>query len=117
MLKSLQIMLGRQCHHHHNRHSLMNLLDHKRVFPLTRSLSLFQDMYNFLDGSLDDSASANAPTGSSPSTVQAMTRYSRHLSGKASDDSNTISGIMNGVIKEKLEIIPKNLVYVSLAPR
>ncbi|KAG2551471.1 serine carboxypeptidase-like 51 [Panicum virgatum] len=72
------------------------------------------DMYNFLDGSLDDSASANAPTGSSPSTVQAMTRYSRHLSGKASDDSNTISGIMNGVIKEKLEIIPKDLVWEEL---
>ncbi|PUZ40804.1 hypothetical protein GQ55_9G452600 [Panicum hallii var. hallii] len=65
------------------------------------------DVYNFLDGSLD-SASANAPTGSSPSTVQAMMKYSRYLSGQDSD-SNTIGGIMNGVIKEKLKIIPKDL--------
>ena len=73
-------------------------------------------MYNFLDGSLDDSASsANAPTGSSsPSTVQAMTMYSRYLNGKASG-SNTISGIMNGVIKKKLKIIPKDLVSASRA--
>ncbi|CAL4914739.1 unnamed protein product [Urochloa decumbens] len=66
------------------------------------------DVYNFLDGSLDDSASANTPTGSSPSTVKAMTKYSRYLSGNESG-SNTLSGIMNGVIKEKLKIIPKDL--------
>ncbi|RLN41450.1 serine carboxypeptidase-like 51 [Panicum miliaceum] len=102
MLKSLQIMLiRRQCHHHHNRrHSLMNLLDHMR------------DVYIFLDGSLD-SAPANAPTGSSPGTVHAMMKYSRYLSGKASD-SNTLGGIMNGVIKAKLKIIPKNLTWEGL---
>ncbi|CAN6300654.1 unnamed protein product [Urochloa humidicola] len=65
------------------------------------------DMYNFLDGSLD-SASANTPTGSSPGTVMAVTKYSRYLSGKVSG-SNTLDGIMNGVIKEKLKIIPKDL--------
>ncbi|RCV44481.1 hypothetical protein SETIT_9G377100v2 [Setaria italica] len=65
------------------------------------------DVYNFLDGSLD-SASANAP-----STVQAMTKYTRYLSGKDSD-SNTIAGIMNGVIKEKLKIIPKDLEWEEL---
>ncbi|CAL4923007.1 unnamed protein product [Urochloa decumbens] len=63
------------------------------------------DVYNFLDGSLDDSASANTPTGSSPSTV---TKYSRYLSGNESG-SNTLNGIMNGAIKEKLKIIPKDL--------
>jgi serine carboxypeptidase 1 len=65
-------------------------------------------MYNFLDGSLD-SSSANAPTGSSPSTVPAMAKYTRNLSGKDSASNNTIVGIMNGVIKEKLKIIPKDL--------
>ncbi|CAL4931392.1 unnamed protein product [Urochloa decumbens] len=71
------------------------------------------DMYNFLDGSLD-SASANTPTaGSSPSTVKAMTKYSRYLSGKDSDP-NTLEGIMNGVIKEKLQIIPKDLKWEGL---
>jgi serine carboxypeptidase 1 len=34
-----------------------------------------------------------------------MMRYSRYLSGKQGD----LPGIMNGVIKEKLKIIPKNL--------
>jgi serine carboxypeptidase 1 len=72
-------------------------------------------VYNFLDGSLD-SASANAPTDSSPSTVQAMMNYSRYLSGQDSD-SNTIGGIMNGVIKEKLKIIPKDLKSASLSHR
>ncbi|CAL4939774.1 unnamed protein product [Urochloa decumbens] len=66
------------------------------------------DVYNFLDGSLDDSSSANTPTGSSASTVKAMTKYSRYLSGNESG-SNTLNGIMNGVIKEKLKIIPKDL--------
>ncbi|KAF8728893.1 hypothetical protein HU200_018188 [Digitaria exilis] len=68
------------------------------------------DVYNFLTGSLDPaSSSANTPTGSSfPSTVHGMTKYSRYLSGEGSGP-NTIYGIMNGVIKDKLKIIPKNL--------
>ncbi|KAF8698668.1 hypothetical protein HU200_034917 [Digitaria exilis] len=71
------------------------------------------DVYNFLTGSLDPaSSSASTPTGSSfPSTVHGMTKYSRYLSGEDSGP-NTIYGIMNGVIKDKLKIIPKNLTWV-----
>jgi serine carboxypeptidase 1 len=38
-----------------------------------------------------------------------MAKYTRNLSGKDSASNNTIVGIMNGVIKEKLKIIPKDL--------
>jgi serine carboxypeptidase 1 len=74
---------------------------------LSRSLS-FQDVYNFLDGSLDQGTPAAA---SSPGTVKALMKYSRYLSGREdlAAGSNNITGIMNGVIKEKLKIIPKDL--------
>lgn len=38
-------------------------------------------------------------------------KYSRYLSGREdlAAGSNNITGIMNGVIKEKLKIIPKDL--------
>ncbi|KAJ1296857.1 hypothetical protein BS78_01G334500 [Paspalum vaginatum] len=76
------------------------------------------DVYNFLDGSLDDEASASAAPGSSPNTaakpMNMMEEYSRRLSGGGDgSDSNTIGGIMNGVIKEKLKIIPKDLEWVE----
>ncbi|CAD6343394.1 unnamed protein product [Miscanthus lutarioriparius] len=67
------------------------------------------DVYNFLDGSLDQ-ATAEKPAASLPSTVKAMMKYSRYLSGKQED----LPGIMNGVIKEKLKIIPKNLKWQVL---
>lgn len=75
---------------------------------LSRSLS-FQDVYNFLDGSLDDQGTPAA--ASSPGTVKALMKYSRYLSGREdlAAGSNNITGIMNGVIKEKLKIIPKDL--------
>ncbi|OQU92468.1 hypothetical protein SORBI_3001G349000 [Sorghum bicolor] len=87
-----------------------------------RSRSGDVDVYNFLDGSLDQQASGETPAASSststPSTEKAMMKYSRYLSGKGKEDlsagSNTITGIMNGVIKEKLKIIPKNLTWEEL---
>jgi hypothetical protein len=35
-------------------------------------------------------------------------RYSTYLGSRDSNGSNTIGGFMNGVIKEKLKIIPKD---------
>lgn len=71
----------------------------------------WQDVYNFmLDSGMDPVA---LPVGSSSlmSSLQAM-KYSTY--GQDSQPgSNTIDGIMNGVIKQKLKIIPKNFTYVS----
>ena len=60
---------------------------------LSRSLS-FQDVYNFLDGSLDQGTPAAA---SSPGTVKALMKYSRYLSGREdlAAGSNNITGIMH----------------------
>ncbi|PWZ05493.1 Serine carboxypeptidase-like 51 [Zea mays] len=71
------------------------------------------DVYNFLDGSLDQGTPAAA---SSPGTVKALMKYSRYLSGREdlAAGSNNITGIMNGVIKEKLKIIPKDLEWEEL---
>lgn len=69
-------------------------------------------MYNFLLDSGMDPVSADTPTAgtSSPSTNVQAFRYSTYLGSQDSAaGSNTIDGIMNGVIKEKLKIIPKNL--------
>ncbi|TVU46720.1 hypothetical protein EJB05_06272, partial [Eragrostis curvula] len=52
------------------------------------------------------------PSPSSASSPVHVTKYSRYLNRKASasGSNNTIQGILNGVIKEKLKIIPKDLV-------
>lgn len=67
------------------------------------------DVYNFmLDSGMDPVA---LPVGSSSlmSSLQAM-KYSTY--GQDSQPgSNTIDGIMNGVIKQKLKIIPKNFTW------
>jgi hypothetical protein len=67
------------------------------------AISFFwQDVYNFmLDSGMDPVA---LPVGSSSlmSSLQ-----------DSQPGSNTIDGIMNGVIKQKLKIIPKNFTYVS----
>lgn len=59
-------------------------------------------------------SSSSSPT--TPTNTQVM-KYSTYLGSSQPEaeqpDSNTIGGIMNGVIKEKLKIIPKNLEYVS----
>jgi hypothetical protein len=76
-------------------------------------------MYNFLlDSGMDPvSADLSAASSSSPSSSNAqLMKYSTYLSSQAADSgSNTIDGIMNGVIKEKLKIIPKNLKWVSIS--
>ncbi|RCV44479.1 hypothetical protein SETIT_9G376900v2 [Setaria italica] len=64
------------------------------------------DVYNFLlDSGMDPVSTPVASTGSSLANLQA--KYSTYLSSQDSA-SNTIDGIMNGVIKEKLKIIPKD---------
>ena len=63
-------------------------------------------MYNFLLDSGMDPVSVDSSTGSSLSNLQAK-KYSAYLSSQDSS-SNTIDGIMNGVIREKLKIIPKD---------
>ncbi|EEC75404.1 hypothetical protein EE612_017847 [Oryza sativa] len=77
------------------------------------------DMYNFLlDSGMDPvSADLSAASSSSPSSSNAqLMKYSTYLSSQAADSgSNTIDGIMNGVIKEKLKIIPKNLKWQELS--
>ncbi|XP_052146019.1 serine carboxypeptidase-like 51 [Oryza glaberrima] len=77
------------------------------------------DMYNFLLDSGMDPVSADLPaaSSSSPSSSSAqLMKYSTYLSSQAADSgSNTIDGIMNGVIKEKLKIIPKNLKWQELS--
>ncbi|KAL6878232.1 hypothetical protein ACP4OV_012402 [Aristida adscensionis] len=71
------------------------------------------DVYNFLLDSGMDPVSTNIPVGSSPSNAHAM-KYSSYLGGQESD-SNTIDGIMNGVIKQKLKIIPKDVKWEELS--
>ncbi|RLN17317.1 serine carboxypeptidase-like 51 [Panicum miliaceum] len=73
------------------------------------------DVYNFLLDSGMDPVSADTPTGSSAtaSSVQAL-RYAAYLGGRDSD-SNTIDSIMNGVVKEKLKIVPKDLKWVEIS--
>ncbi|RLN42387.1 serine carboxypeptidase-like 51 [Panicum miliaceum] len=66
------------------------------------------DVYNFLLDKGMDPVSVHSSTGSSPSNLQAR-KYSTYLSSQDSDSNNTIDGIMNGVIREKLKIIPKDL--------
>nr|CAB3495706.1 unnamed protein product [Digitaria exilis] len=73
------------------------------------------DLYNFLLDSGMDPVSADTPTGSSPSSVQAL-MYATYL-GSQDSDSNTIDGIMNGAIKEKLKIVPKNLKWVEVSQK
>ncbi|KAG8097456.1 hypothetical protein GUJ93_ZPchr0013g36504 [Zizania palustris] len=92
--------------------ALLDLID-------TKSASV--DMYNFLlDSGMDPvsadlPASSSSPSSSSLSNTQ-LTKYSTYLGSQESGSgSNTIEGIMNGVIKEKLKIIPKNLKYVGIS--
>ncbi|OEL24099.1 Serine carboxypeptidase-like 51 [Dichanthelium oligosanthes] len=71
------------------------------------------DVYNFLLDSGMDPVSADTPTGSSASNVQAL-KYATYL-GSQDSGSNTIDSIMNGVIKEKLKIVPKDLKWVEVS--
>ncbi|XP_047086941.1 serine carboxypeptidase-like 51 [Lolium rigidum] len=61
------------------------------------------DVYNFLlDAGMDPVAAASARSPSPP-------EYSRYLESKSIGD--TIQGAMNGAIKQKLNIIPKDIVW------
>ncbi|CAL9126810.1 unnamed protein product [Musa textilis] len=64
------------------------------------------DFYNFLLDSGSDPVSLTAAAEASRKLSLKM--YSTYLTSKAST-SPDISGLMNGVIKEKLKIIPKNV--------
>jgi serine carboxypeptidase 1 len=68
-----------------------------------------QYLYNFLlDTSTDSTAAApSAAAKPSATTGVQLTRYSEHLS--TSGSNNTVEGILNGVVKERLKIIPKDL--------
>lgn len=59
-----------------------------------------QDFYNFLLDAEQDPVST---------TTTSMNRYARYLSSKASTTDGGIDSLMNGVIREKLGIIPKNV--------
>uniref|UniRef100_A0ACD5WWZ0 Uncharacterized protein n=2 Tax=Avena sativa TaxID=4498 RepID=A0ACD5WWZ0_AVESA len=62
------------------------------------------DVYNFLlDAGMDPVADASAASSTS------APEYSRYLESKSVGD--TIEGAMNGAIKKKLKIIPKDLVW------
>lgn len=57
-------------------------------------------------------SSSSGPAASNAQTV----KYSTYLSRKeAASGPNTISGIMNGVVKEKLKIIPSNLTWQGIS--
>jgi serine carboxypeptidase 1 len=75
------------------------------------SIFLSHDVYNFLlDSGMDPVSADSSPL--SPSSVLQALRYSTYLGSQedsSADSSNTIDGIMNGVIKEKLKIIPKDV--------
>ncbi|KAL5219603.1 hypothetical protein ABZP36_020287 [Zizania latifolia] len=82
---------------------LLDLIDSK-----SGSINIF----NFLLDSGVDSMSATSATGSSSRGITQLMKYSTYLDGQPSgSESNTIGGIMNGVIKQKLKIIPNNVVW------
>jgi len=63
------------------------------------------DFYNFLRDSDQDPVST---TSVALAMGTSMNRYSRYLSSKASSNGG-ISELMNGVIRQKLKIIPKDV--------
>ncbi|XP_066379389.1 serine carboxypeptidase-like 51 isoform X1 [Miscanthus floridulus] len=70
------------------------------------------DVYNFMLDSGMDPVALDIPVGSSlMSSLQAMKYSTSHRGQDSQPDSNTIDGIMNGVIKQKLKIIPKNFTW------
>ncbi|CAD6343392.1 unnamed protein product [Miscanthus lutarioriparius] len=74
------------------------------------------DVYNFMLDSGMDPVALDIPVGSSPmSSLQVMKYSTSHRGQDSQPDSNTIDGIMNGVIKQKLKIIPKNFTWVEVS--
>lgn len=64
-----------------------------------------KDFYNFM---LDSGGDPISITSMGLSDGISMKKYSSYLSSKDSSDGD-FSSFMNGVIKEKLKIIPKNV--------
>ncbi|KAJ6849104.1 serine carboxypeptidase-like 51 isoform X1 [Iris pallida] len=64
------------------------------------------DFYNFLLDSADDPVSAT--TLMSSDTIR-MRKYARYLSSKASSSTGSVDDLMNGMIRKKLGIIPKDV--------
>uniref|UniRef100_A0ACD5WV13 Uncharacterized protein n=1 Tax=Avena sativa TaxID=4498 RepID=A0ACD5WV13_AVESA len=78
----------------------------------TKSASV--DVYNFLLDSGMDPVTTTTATASN-THVDKYSRYLRSQAQEAAADANTIGGIMNGVVKEKLKIIPSNLTWQELS--
>jgi serine carboxypeptidase 1 len=79
------------------------------------SKSASVDVYNFL---LDSGMDPVSTTTSAAASNTHLTKYSRYLSNQeAASDPNAIGGIMNGVVKQKLKIIPGNLTWQELSYR
>ncbi|KAK1649521.1 hypothetical protein QYE76_067326 [Lolium multiflorum] len=77
------------------------------------SKSASVDVYNFL---LDSGMDPVSTTTSTAASNTHLTKYSRYLSNQeAASDPNAIGGIMNGVVKQKLKIIPGNLTWQELS--
>ncbi|KAE8818304.1 serine carboxypeptidase-like 51 [Hordeum vulgare] len=84
------------------------------LLDFIRSKSASVDMYNFLLDAGMDPVAADLPATSSSKTQ--VTKYSTYLAGSQEEaGANTLSGIMNGVIKEKLKIIPKEHEWYELS--
>ncbi|KAF7077559.1 hypothetical protein CFC21_082095 [Triticum aestivum] len=84
------------------------------LFIESKSASV--DTYNFLlEAGMDPVSAASSSSVAAASNAQTM-KYSTYLSRKeATSSPNTLSGIMNGVIKEKLKIIPSNLTWQGIS--
>ncbi|PKA59380.1 Serine carboxypeptidase-like 51 [Apostasia shenzhenica] len=73
------------------------------------------DFYNFLlDSSMDPlsvTASESMAVAALSSVKRSLRGYSRYLSSKAASSDGSLEDLMNGVIKQKLKIIPQNVRY------
>lgn len=72
-----------------------------------------QDFYNFLLDSASDPLSLASTKETARKWI--MKTYTTYLSSKASSSDGDISSLMNGPIRNKLKIIPRNVRY-SLLP-
>ncbi|KAL6878231.1 hypothetical protein ACP4OV_012401 [Aristida adscensionis] len=99
-----QIAAGQWTHAHNSWNSLLEFIGNK---------SGNVDVYNFLLDDGMDPLAASTPADMLPRNVQAM-KYSNYL-GSQDSNSNTLAGIMNGPIKEKLKIIPKDLKWKGVS--
>ncbi|KAM0888988.1 hypothetical protein ACQ4PT_027997 [Festuca glaucescens] len=81
-----------------------------KLLQFIGSKSARVDVYNFLlDSGMD-------PVSTTTSSNTHVKKYSRYLSiQEAASDPNAIGGIMNGVVKQKLKIIPSNVTWQELS--